>query len=189
MEPMIYKLNLPQLPECILDGVEERYFKDNADPHYIGVEPDKIFKPEYLILKNFNWFKVLIFYRNFGTSCPIHTDTANTRETVWGINWIYKGQGLMEYWELEDFEPQNIKYYVDNLGFPTFRCFKPTKSPRLRYFLNPGAYLVNTTKVHRATSFKNRYCVSYRSTTTLISWNNIVDQFSDVIVDNLPIFK
>jgi hypothetical protein len=188
MEHMIYRLDLPQLSECILDGVDDEYFKDNAETHYREAKPNKIFKPEYLKIKNFNWLAVLIFYRNFGASTPVHTDTADMSNTVWGINWIYKGPGLMEYWELDDFESENIQYFEDSLNYPTFRCI-PTTPPRLRYFLKPGAYLVNTTKPHKATSFKNRYCVSYRSTTATTPWGEIVDYFSDLIIHDPKILR
>jgi len=185
MEQMIYSLNLPQLSECILEGVDEKYFKRNNVTHYAGVNPKKIFKPEYQSIKQINWDTVLIFYRKSGDSSPTHTDLMDMTNTTWAINWIYKGVGLMEFWELEDFEKENVQFYQDSQGYSTYRC-TPTKLPRLKYFLTPGAYLVNTTKVHRATSFQDRYCVSLRSNIIHLNWNDVVDLFKDMISSDDP---
>jgi hypothetical protein len=182
MEHMIYELNLPQLSECIVDGVDKKYFPEGNKTHYTRLNPKEIFKTEYRSLKNLPWDTVLVFYRQPGQSCPAHSDVGNMESSAWGINWIYKGTGIMEYWDLEDFEKDKVQFYEDSLGYSTFRCI-PTKPPRLKYILKPGAYLVNTTKIHRATSFQDRYCVSYRTEFLDIPWNEVINLFKDLIVD------
>lgn len=182
MDHMIYELSLPQLSECILDNVEKKYFPRGNETHYSRLNPVDILKPQYRSLKNLPWDTLLVFYRQTGQSCPAHSDVGNMNSTAWAINWIHRGFGIMEYWELEDFENSNVQFFQDSLGYSTYRCV-PTKLPRLKYVLRPGAYLVNTTKIHRATSFQDRYCVSYRTTILDIPWNNVIDMFRDLIVD------
>jgi hypothetical protein len=189
MEPMIYKLNLPQLPECILDGVEEKYLCNDIKHHNNSVLPPNFLKSEYLTLGGFHWKEVLIFYRKDSAAPLAHTDNIDPNNiTTWGINWIYKGFGLMEYWYLEDFERENVKESIYRSSSAIFHC-NPTTPPRLKYLLTPGAYLVNASNAHRATGFSHRYCISYRSTTDRIPWNNIVSHFRDLIINEANLIK
>ena len=179
---MIYKLNLPQLPECILDGVEEQYLLDKLDYYINSVLPFSFFKPEYLTLGGFNWTNVLIFYKKDSADSIAHTDNMNPNiMTNWGINWIYKGCGIMEYWYLEDFEKENVTITNFEFASAIYTC-KPTTPPRLKYFLTPGAYLVNGSNAHRATGIDHRYCVSYRTDINTVSWSNIVNHFDNLVI-------
>lgn len=176
---MIYKLNLPLLSECILDGVAERYLQPRGEQVYDQVIPYDFFKPEYLSLKNLNWTGILIFSKN--TPGFIHTDTDDPKSmTMWGINWIYNGFGIMEYWNYDNFKEEDKQYVVDEHSFPTFR-FVTNHPPSLRYFMKPGAYLVNASAVHRATGINNRFCVSYRTSDVYTPWSNIIKMFDDLI--------
>jgi hypothetical protein len=190
MEQMIYKLNLPPLEKCILDGVVDQYFKKNNDAHYIKVNPVKVFIPQILSLKNLHWNTLLIFLRKSATPGPPHTDNVDPENiTTWGINWIYNGFGTMEYWDPKDYSLLERKFVMDQQDFPTFHI-EPKTSPDLKYLLKPGAYLVNTSMIHRPTGFQNRYCVSLRSSTYQIPWSSVVELFDDMIIRsniNLPV--
>ena len=182
MEQLIYRLNLPPLEECILDGVKEKYFNDHSNPYYISIRPQTFFKSEYLTLKNLNWEGILIFFRKHNMIGKLHTDTVDFDQTIWGINWIYNGCGLMEFWNMNQFEEKDIHFCIDSQGFHTYQ-FNESIPPNVKYFLKPGAYLVNTTGPHRATGIGNRYCISYRQGNFQPSWKDVVDLFKDLIVD------
>jgi hypothetical protein len=182
MEPQIYKLNLPPLEDCILDGVDEKYFNIKNAQDYIKVDPILLFKEEYLKLNNLKWDKTLIFFKSSKKPGVPHTDAVDFKLTTWAINWIYKGFGIMDYWKLCDFESKYIKFVIDKQGYETFNC-KATKPPRIRYFLRPGAYLVNTTNVHSATGLGPRFCVSYRTSIIETNWKDIVEIFKEQIVE------
>lgn len=190
MEQMVYKLNLPPLEECILEGVREHYFKENNEAHYIKVDPVGFFKPDILSLKNLSWNTILIFLRKSARPGPPHTDNVNPEHiTTWGINWIYNGFGTMEYWDPRDYSSSERKYVLDQQDFPTFHV-EPKTPPKLKYLMRPGAYLVNTSMIHRPIGFQNRYCVSLRSTTYQTPWYEIVKLFDDIIIHdkiNLPV--
>lgn len=178
---MIYKLNLPQLSECILEGIAEKYLFDNNENSYAWVEPKKIFKSEYLHIKDLNWTEVLIFFKKNSKPGIPHTDNSDPNKiTTWGINWIYNGIGLMEYWNFDDFPKENVKFVLDKHGYGTYHCL-PAIPPRSKYILKPGAYLVNTSMVHSAIGNPGRYCVSYRTTGRSFSWGEIVNLFDDLI--------
>lgn len=184
---MIYKLNLPQMSECVLDGVEKRYLNHDTKQHtlddYIYSAPvNEFIKPEYRKLGGFNWREFLIFYRKASTAILAHTDNPDPSTiTTWAINWIHKGCGIMEYWYLEDIEKENTKPSKYDATTSIFIC-KPTTPPRLTYLLPPGAYLVNSSNVHRATGLYERYCVSYRTNIDTIPWSNIVNHFGNLVI-------
>lgn len=180
MDTMIYKLNLPPLEQCILNGVKDRYLS-NKNLNYFQVPPAKLFKPGILKLNDVNWVKTLIFHKPDNLSSTIHTDITVPGKIAWGINWIYNGYGLMEYWEPEDFN--TIVTHRDAQGFKIFVGFREKCPPRLTYWLEPGAYLVNVTGFHKATGFKDRYCISIRAADySYSSWDTIVKSFDNLII-------
>ena len=182
---MIYKLNVPLLSECLLDGVEAKLLKPGSWPFFKRAFPVDFFKPEYLVLNNIEWDNVLIFRKQSGVPSPLHSDTSRPGATYWGINWIHNGDCLMEYWDLADFPEESVFNVPGLLNKPdAVRLFmKPPGPPKLEYFLKPGAYLINATVPHRATAFGDRYCISYRPTTADTPWNEIVNKFQNLIID------
>jgi hypothetical protein len=183
MEQLIYKLDLPPFQECILEGIDNKFFHLNHKNHYVIKKPEDIFKPEFLTFKNFKWIAVLIFLLKSNTSNAIHADSAYPKKfTDWGINWIYKGDGLMDYWDLDTLKNEDVKYVVDRQGDPLYH-WTTAIPPQARYLLKPGAYLVNTSVPHRATGIQDRYCISYRSDIRTTPWCEIVNIFKDNIID------
>jgi hypothetical protein len=155
------------------------------------MKPEDIFKPEFLTFKNFNWTDVLIFLLKSNSFGPIHSDNADPKKfTDWGINWIYKGHSLMDYWDLDTLKNEDVKYSVDRPGPPKeglsespLLLWTSTIPPDARYLLKPGAYLVNTSTPHRATAIDDRYCISYRSDVRTTPWCDVVDIFKDIIIN------
>jgi hypothetical protein len=68
---------------------------------------------------------------------------------------------------------------VDKHGYSTLHAI-PSMPADLKYILKPGAYLVNTSMIHRATGFQKRYCVSYRATGKSFSWGEVINVFDDL---------
>jgi len=182
MKQLVYKLNLPPLEECILDGTLERYFPDDNKNSYNLVKAADLFKSEYLNMGSFQFNRVLIFYTNdITTPKTIHTDTNYPKYiTEWGINWIYKNDGILEFWDFEKIEKENITYVSDKHQYSTFH-YNPTTLSDITYQMPPGPYLVNASVPHRASSYRSRYCASLRSTVNTLSWDSIVYQFKDFI--------
>lgn len=188
---MIYKLDLPPLEDCILDDAFNQYIRNNnsniTNDSYRVTRPKSFFKSEYLNLKDLPWSEVLIFLKTGGIPSVTHTDNIHpTNGTSWGVNWIYGGVNLSEYWSLDDFNKEDITFVTNGTSYYSVYHVPSTvrlPAPRLRYILKPGAYLVNTTAVHRITGFQNRYCVSYRATGKRLSWDQVTGMFSDLIVN------
>lgn len=194
MTPLIYQLNLPPLTDCILDQANEIHFNKTFSDHSVLLEPTQIFKTEFLKYDNIKWSKAFVFKKTNGIPGELHMDNIKDN-LVWGINWIYGGYGLMEYWDKDDFKITENDF-IRRKKYQVF-TFTPTIKPRYVYFLPPGVYLVNSTKPHRATGFQNRYCVSYRSDMWShkiekfksnkfhrIVWEDVVELFQDKIIDN-----
>lgn len=196
MEQLIYQLDLPDISQCVLDGVTEQYFLNNLSPYHITVNPREFFKPEYLTIMDIRWAKAFIWLRNAGVPGKIHTDRSN-RSLVWGINWIHRGYGLMEYWDYDNFDSRSMIAEREDDSNHLVYTFKPDVPANQTYLLPPGAYLVNTVMPHRATGFQHRHCVSYRSDTwmtrfkkdkitdmTTLGWSDVVGMFERLILDN-----
>lgn len=203
MEQLIYRLNLPSLSDCLANGVKDQYFNSDLKSYHNGlINPKSFLKKEYQIINNIPLTNIMIWKRIDEIPGLPHTDMAN-KSLVWAINWIENGYGLMEYWDVDEINSENIKVIhpwdeknrPENTNYSVY-VFETLKPAKWVYFLSPGAYLVNTTQIHRATGFKERYCVSCRSDRWInnfkhlnldqlknIKWNSIVDIFRDKIID------
>lgn len=171
---LVYKLNLPPLPDILTDSAKEELFVGKNQQIYKQYHPKDLLKPEWLTWKDVEWDFVNFFYKNNYTGL-LHTDGPN----VWGINWIYNGYGKMEYWRHEDVECFPAE--IDPIGSVRTRCI-PKTAPFKIYTLEPGAYLTNASYPHQPSGFNGRYAFSLRCYKNRIPWLNAVNKFQHLFI-------
>lgn len=179
----VYKLTLPPITEILNESAISKVFAGSTKPLHMSFCVEDVIKPEWQKFKNIPWKQLIVFYKPdfIGT---IHADeNANIRsindECIWGINFIYGGYGIMEYWN-----PLDILYSTkvsDSVGTSNLRCL--TTSPPIKtYYTFPGAYLVNASQVHRAKGIGKRYALTLRPIGSAgFTWNNLLSLFSNLI--------
>ena len=170
---LIYKLDLPELPLILSDNGHKLFVGSNITL-YNQYHPHDLVLESWWEFRGIKWDLVNFFYKNNHRGV-IHTDGGNT----WGINWVYQGRGLMEYWRDEDVIHQEAP--PDSLGNLVIN-YQPQCPPSHVYSMPPGAYLVNTSWAHRAAGFDNRYVFSLRCTELCRPWDQVCELFSDIIL-------
>lgn len=180
MNEFVYKLNLPPLLEILLDSAKDTLFNTKNNLAYFYVNTDCV-KPEWLQFNNYNWNSILLFYKN-NSSGLIHIDGKNSidplEQPTWGINWIHGGQGVMDYWNMEDVLPPTF-----NPNGPKDRIIcHPMRESSRTYHMSEGAYLVNASFPHKASGNAGRYAFSLRDTTSTDSWDTVVNNFKQYII-------
>lgn len=203
---LIYELNLPPVNEIFLDsfiGFEEsEEFKNSAttDGHknhnyQYRTDIETIFKPEWLTFKDFKWDRVLYFckdnYRGkIHTDIPVtFWDTEYESCTPWGINWVWDGPGLQEYWKFEQVEREYVTGGAHNRSNEVQKgkvwTYSELSPPYKSYDLKPNrAYLINGRFPHRVSGWNNRKVISYRTLefNMMRSWDEVIERFKDVIL-------
>ena len=179
MNEFVYRLNLPPLTDVLLNK-DILYNEEKYDTIYRQLTTDCI-KPEWLTFNNYNWNSVLYFYKN-NSSGIIHLDRNDRSHLphnpcVWGINWIYNNNGIMEYWPIEDILHQTL----DTRSKYITVCYSD-KEPHRTYHMTEGAYLVNASLPHKATGESKRRALSLRDTTCNETWDEVVDKFKNYII-------
>lgn len=176
MTEFVYKLNAPPITDILLESVAEKLFVGgDLSYHRSYNNLTKLIKPEYLSWKNYNWNFINLFYKTKGIPGWIHIDGYGG----WGVNWIHGGHGRMEYWL-----PENVEIMppeVDDIGGQIVKC-KTSASPDKIYVMTPGAYLINAWVPHRAAGFNNRHALSLRATKDTSTWEEVVNNFTDLIL-------
>ena len=183
MLDFVYKLDLPPLDEILLDHPSKLIATGKPFKMY---KPDQVLNPHWLNWDSFTWTSISVFFKPDHTTGTIHTDTI-TDETLWGINWIWNGSSIMEYWLKSSLPtPITISDCYDNKTFKYTDNFGTLSHDKI-YHLSPGAYLVNASMPHRATGTEQRYAVSLRDSRTFsMSWNSVIEKFNPYIVKWLP---
>lgn len=170
----MYKLDLPPLDEILSDEGKEELFVGTEKSIYNQYHPRNLVKPEWLNWAGIEWDFVNFFYKN-NHKGVLHIDGPG----VWGINWIYNGYGIMEYWRAEDVEEQPVS--LDPIGSKRNVCIAKT-DPIKVYKTFPGAYLTNAVVPHLPSGFDGRYAFSLRCQNKKITWNEAVTKFRHLFI-------
>jgi hypothetical protein len=176
MSEFIYKLDLPQLDEILSDEGKAELLVGAEKPMYKQYHPKNLVKPEWLTWAGIEWDFVNFFYKNNHTGI-LHVDGHGAG--LWGINWIYNGYGIMEYWRPEDVEESPPEY--DHLGSKLSKC-TTNKDPFKIYEILPGAYLTNAEIPHRPSGFNGRYAFSLRCYANRLTWDQAVNKFQYLFI-------
>ena len=179
----IFELNLPTFEEIILPtfkGFNDDHLKSN----YLTLENlSEIIKPEYLTIAGLDW-KRMNYFKKSNYTGSIHSDANTSAETIFCINWVSDGDGLMDFWD----ESIVVRYGVTTGSFnkPNFGLaprYYATVSPCKSYTMKKNhAYLVNASTPHRAVGFENRRCYSMRTYHTDIAWDDVIKIFDQYII-------
>lgn len=176
----VYQLNLPPL----LEVLKKDLIKDINDDSTVilRIKPQDYFNDEILKLKNLNWDRCTCFKKTH-TMGPIHIDSVNNTNLIWGINWIHGEPGHMEYWD--DWSSLDQKLIFDVAGLPRLDMKPNGPATKIYPTVSNGVYLVNASVPHRANnySFNVRYAISLRARTSGLDWPQIIDLFSDLIIE------
>jgi hypothetical protein len=170
----MHKLDLPQLDEILSDEGKSELLVGNETPLYKQYHPSGLVKPEWLNWAGIEWDFVNFFYKNNHNGI-LHVDGPG----VWGINWIYNGYGIMEYWLPEDIEELPTEH--DSIGSKRTICIAK-KNPVKIYKTLPGAYLTNASVPHRPSGFDGRYAFSLRCYSKTITWDEAVAKFQHLFI-------
>lgn len=189
MSEYVYKLDLPSLPEILLDNVHDEIFSEI--PYLKSGSVWRHLKPEWYTLNEIRWTIWSIFYRdiklNNESQSFIHSDTPINSESnalCWAINFIWNGYGEMNYWLPDNLTMFKLSYdtkNIDIIGYNNPMNVSPIKS----YHLEPGAYLVNIELPHKAYGYNKRYNFSLRShekQAINMLWPDAVNHFSNLII-------
>ena len=189
MLKQVYKLNLPPVNEIFKETFTG--YNDDAMSYNYVIESDisKIIKPEWQSFLNFNWNRLLYFKKN-NTSGSVHTDATSpdTKKidydiTVWGINWVIGGVGVMDFWNFDGV--QDVGFTPSSLNNPNFGIvhkYKPITTPLERHVLYPNtAYLINATLPHQAQGVGPRKVYSMRTDVCNMPWEDVVATFAKYI--------
>lgn len=191
----VYELTLPNFSDIIRSDFKG--FDDTEDTKYrylFGFDTKDIIKPEWLNFLDFNWTSYRYFKKsNIGS---IHTDLAdinmiedyknNGKPCHWGINWVFKGNGNIKFWEYK-----NLKYIGNTIGsdnnpkLGVVPKFIPLSKCNYYYDnLENHVYLTNASLPHVAQGFDKRCVFSLRpnpESSYHLSWPEIVEKFKDFI--------
>ena len=184
MSEFVYQLNLPPITDMLLDGINENmlaplasYADKTASFIYKSMLATSIIKPEYLNINGFEFTGAILFYKSKGKLGRIHRDTTDLGMTIWGINWIHGGFGILEYWNEEDLINEEVITLIDEQGSP-IKHYTSLVPARKKYVTtSPNAYLVNTTEIHRSTAWGGRWAISLRSKYNM-PWDDIVEKLN-----------
>ena len=170
----MYKLDLPPLDEILSDEGKAELLVGDQAAMYKQYHPKEVIKPEWWNWAGIEWDYVAFFYKN-NHKGVVHVDGPG----VWGINWIYNGYGVMEYWLLEDVEEQPVS--LDPIGSTRNVCIAKT-DPIKVYKTFPGAYLTNAEVPHRPSGFNGRYAFSLRCRYGKMTWEDAITKFQHLFI-------
>lgn len=185
----IYELTLPPISEVFLDNFSG--FNDDPNTKYSyfhSLNVKDVFKPEWLNFLGFDW-RMYGYWKKDNHSGIIHTDsfidniTASPDVTTWGINWVWDGDGKMEFWDWENVEliPQPVRMEKTN-GKSSSPTYTTSCNPDKVYDMTQNkAYLVNATYPHRPSGYNNRKVIALRVINFDQPWESIVKKFEGYI--------
>jgi len=189
----VYELDLPPISEVFNEGFSGFDDEDLITNYQFRRDLDNIFKKDWLNFRGINWNFVLYFKKD-NKPGDIHTDieVEYLKNDLWkmmhpwGINWVWDGDGLFEYWNFEDVEFFQMATGSHNGGQGKVQMFTSNHAPIKTYKMTKNkVYLVNGALPHRATGFPNRRLLSLRSHfQSFIPWETTVNKFNDLIVTN-----
>lgn len=184
MTEYIYKLDIPPITEMLSkDSFDKIFIGKNSAMHRSFLAKD-VLKPEWNSFLGITWRDLILFYKPDFLGV-IHADDnekirSDEEPCVWGINFIHGGTGYIEYWEPEDMEV--LKVSADSVGTYNVTC-ETTKPARKKYKTDPGAYLVNASKIHRVQGIGHRYALVLRPYwTRKFTWNELVTHFNNFVI-------
>lgn len=190
MLEQVYELNLPSFDKISLNN-------------FLEINQEK----KYIYSTNFNFKEIIDFnklpqlndlnfrwnsYRYFKKSNirgTIHTDlesdiNGEIFECVWGINWVFGGDGTIEFWNFDNVIKTGTTLGAQN--FPNLGVvpkFLGKSQANFKYkTLNNKVYLINATLPHRASGNSNRNVFSLRTDDFSIEWKDVVKKFEKLII-------
>jgi len=184
---LIYQLKLPPVTEFLNDGVFEKLFIGKNQALHRSFSAKEVIKPEWLSLKGINWTQLVLFYKPDYQGLIIHSDDNKTNrqideECIWGINFVYGGYGITEYWQSEDV---NILEGTRSNSIGTYYTRCEVNKPAYKTYTmeHNGAYLVNASPFHRVKGVGPRYALVMRPDNSCgFTWPKLVELFGDLIV-------
>jgi hypothetical protein len=177
----VYRLDLPSLDKVLKNDIIKEI--DNSDVPILTINPSMFFSDDILATKSFHWNSGVVFKKPRLYTGPIHVD-GDATEFIWGINWVYGGSGGMCYWT-GDYK-LDLSYDSAERARLNPATNVARQTPDKNYKTMPGSvYLVNASIPHNAYNLsltENRYAVSIRATDSKLTWDQVVELFSDLII-------
>jgi len=187
---LIYELDLPSIDEVFLDSFQGFDDDDLITNYQFRRDIQNVLKHEWCKFRNIPW-NFLLYFKKDNSPGDIHTDIEKEylkpelikRMHPWGINWVWGGDGLFEYWNFEDVVFTQMATGSLNGGQGKVQMFHSNKPPYKIYpMYKDKVYLVNGAFPHRATGFQGRKLLTLRShALSFTPWEKTVISFHDLI--------
>lgn len=188
----VYELNFPPADQIFLEsfkGFDDDHMIDN---YYFRTDVADILKSNWLSFNNLKW-DLLLYFKKDNFTGHVHTDISieflknpdvTARCHPYGINWVWGGDGLFEYWRNEDVDFREITTGADNNHKGAVQTFIEKSPPFKSYkMLKNKAYLVYGGLPHKATGFPGRKLMSLRTKNNFFTpWEKTIDDFKQFIV-------
>jgi hypothetical protein len=183
----LYKLDLPPLTSVIREDIKDTFFTEFFKRRVSSYDSSDILKEEFLNLKNLEWHKVILFLKTPNSPGVVHKDNPFGDERLHAnILWVH-GNGGIKYWDSDKIISENPA--IDIHSNLPMTGFEVDKTPTKDYKTTSGSvYLLNASVAHTgyndAYETENRYSIALRYRVRQnLSWNALVDLFSDLIID------
>ncbi len=177
----VYKLNFPS--DVLLPDAMDKISSSRV--HHSIHDAKDIFKPECLNWMGLKWETVYYFSKRAGQVGQIHSDCYSDDDSFeCGINWVFGGDGSMEYWTEE--ELIHPEYELEKvLNLPVRKYEVPSSPSKHSYHMPEGVYLINGVAPHRGIGISGvRHVISLRSPDVRNkTWEEVVEMFKDYIVE------
>jgi hypothetical protein len=188
----VYELNFPPADQIFLESFKGFNDDHMIDNYYFRTDVTDILKPNWLNFNNLKW-DLLLYFKKDNFTGHVHTDISTTllknpiiasKCHPYGINWVWGGDGLFEYWRNEDVDFREITTGADNNHEGVVQTFVEKSPPFKSYkMLKNKAYLVYGGLPHRATGFPGRKLMSLRTMDNQFTpWEKTIDNFKQFIV-------
>lgn len=164
-------------PQCL-----EYNDQDLAVNYIVNFDINNIVAPEFVDYRGLQWSH-LIYFKKQNISGSIHIDNTHLDDgkTLWGVNWVLDGHGIMEYWNQDAVTTVGVTAgSLNREEFGIVPKFVTTNPPNHRFILKKNhVYLINASVPHRAIGLGNRRLLSLRSHHWHWSWHEVVQRFLD----------
>lgn len=186
----VYELDLPPIHDVFVENFIGFDDDDLITNYQFRYDIDNILKLEWCKFRNIPW-NFLLYFKKDNSPGDIHTDIElqylkpglMEKMHPWGINWVWGGDGLFEYWNFSDVNFFQMATGSLNGGQGKVQMFTTSKQPCKTYpMYKDKVYLVNGGLPHRATGFSGRKLLTLRShLMSFRTWEKTVLDFTDLI--------
>lgn len=185
----VYPLNFPHLRDVFIKEELDKLFLSLRGQKNGYTHADILVRPEWRNILGFQMTRIFVFIKHDKMG-GVHIDEltykpGDTFPLFWGINWIWGGDSIMEYWD----RSKIITVDPIIIHGQTYNGCTVEGEPTKKYRMNEGGvYLVNGSNPHRAAGIGDRWVFSVRpeygdlQPWQRMDWEGLVKHFGKNII-------